>query len=364
MTLNEVLLITVGLLLVVLLLIIVGKRHAEAIRNERDPYVEGLRHLVDVEVDLAYACLKEAVEADTSNIDAYILLGDILRRKGSAERALKVHRDVTVRSDLTPVLRRIALKSLALDYFSLSDWGSAEETLLDLDRIWKTSSWARLRLMDVYEARGSWDDAFTLGRSLLDEDQVTVERLARCRIEEAQSLATVGEGHKARIALKEALKQDPTASEAYMLIGDTYAAEKRTADAVDWWEKLVSSVPVDAGPALARLEDALYELGEFNRMAEIYHRYLESNPGNPDAALALAHFHERRGEVQEAMDILKRYQENSSAPDRLERALALLCYRSGETEVALELALKACLDPEAIELRTVVPVEEEQEMDL
>jgi len=362
MTLNDILLITAGLLLVVLFLIISGRRRLEAVRSERDPYVEGLRHLVDGESDLAYARLLEVVESDTSNIDAYILLGDILRGKGSGERALKVHRDVTVRSDLTPLLRRIALKSLALDHISLHDWGAAEKTLLDLDRIWKSSDWARLRLMDVYEARGSWDEAFTLGKTLLDDDQMTVERLARCRVEEARHLVTVGEGHKARIALKEALKHDPTTSEAYMMIAETYAAEKKTASAIEWWEKLVSTVPADAGPALARLEDALYELGEFNQMANIYHGYLESNPDNPDAALALAHFHERRGEVQEAMDILKRYQETSAAPDRLERALALLCYRSGEPEIALELALKACRDPEAVELHTIHP-EEEKEMD-
>ena len=60
MTLNDILLITAGLLLVVLFLIISGRRRLEAVRSERDPYVEGLRHLVDVEVDLAYACLKEA----------------------------------------------------------------------------------------------------------------------------------------------------------------------------------------------------------------------------------------------------------------------------------------------------------------
>ncbi|MFC1545340.1 tetratricopeptide repeat protein [Gemmatimonadota bacterium] len=362
MTLNDVLLITAGLLLVVLFLIIAGRRRAEAARNERDPYVEGLRHLVDGETDFAYMRLKEAVEADTSNIDAYILLGDILRNKGNGDRALKVHRDVTIRSDLTHPLRRIALKSLALDYIWLKEWEAAEETLLDLDRIWKTSDWPLLRLMDVYEASGSWNDAFTLGKSLQDDDQVSVDRLARCRIEEARYLVTVGEGHKARIVLKEALKYSPAASEAYMLIAETYASEKKTASAVEWWEKLISMVPADAGPALARLEDALYELGEFNQMVNIYQGYLETNPDNPDAALALAHFHERRGEVQEAMDILKRHQEQSTAPERLERALALLCYRSGEPEVALELALKACSDPESVELHTGQR-EEEKEMD-
>ena len=99
-------------------------------------------------------------------------------------------------------------------------------------------------------------------------------------------------------------------------------------------------------------------------MADIYHGFLESNPDNPDAVLALAHFYERRGDVQEAMDILKRYQESSASPGRIERALALLCYRSGEPEIALELALKACRDPEDIELRTMHHEhEEEKEMD-
>lgn len=342
MSVNELLLIAAGLLALVLLASIITRRRTEQMQNTRNPYVEGLRHLVYGETDLAYTSLREAVQTDTSNIDAYILLGDILRDRGSYERAYKVHRDVTVRSDLSPALRKVVLRSLALDYIALQRWSSAEQTLLDLARLTRGDNWPLLRLMGVYESLGDWDAAYELGSRLLDESEVSERRLARCRVERAKQHIAAGEGHKARLNLKDAVKLDSGLAEAHLLIGDTYAGEERMPEAVEWWEKLVEAAPHEAGSVFDRLEASLYEMGEFSRMAEIYRKHLEANPDSPDAVLALAHLLERKGEVQEAADILSRYREASSDQRRLDQALALLHYRAGENEEALDAAIRAC----------------------
>jgi len=89
MSMSDYLLIVAGVLLAVLLIVqLVRRSRRRRTGRGRGSYVEALRHLVDGNEDLAYTRLVETVRVDTSNIDAYLLLGEMLRRGGNLERAL------------------------------------------------------------------------------------------------------------------------------------------------------------------------------------------------------------------------------------------------------------------------------------
>lgn len=344
MAINDYLLIVAGILLLVLLLFQIGRRERRRLTDRgQGSYKEALRHLVDGEIDLAYARLVETVRDDTSNIDAYILLGDLLRQRGNLERALKVHRDATLRTDLSPESNRVLLKSLALDYLAAGRWGAAERTLNDLDhQTRRGSTWARLRLLEVYEAQEDWGAAYELARDLGDHPQVGPARLARYLVEQAARLSAEGHHHKARLVLKDAIKHDRGCADAYGMIGDSYAEEGRIEDAIEWWEQLVRAAPGRAAEVFKGLENHLYELGEFERMAGIYERFLEEDPGNVDATLAFAHFLQRKGQLDRAVDILNRLRPRCAEPSKVEKNLVLLYYRAGEREKALDLAITLC----------------------
>lgn len=354
MSMSDYLLIVAGVLLAVLLIVqLVRRSRRRRTGQGRSSYVEALRHLVDGNEDLAYTRLVETVRVDTSNIDAYILLGDILRRRGNLERALKVHGDVTIRTDLSPSAHRMVLKSLAMDYMAARRLGAAERTLQELDRLARGDRWAQLRLLEVYEAQQDWAAAFQLGRDLQDAPSVDGERLARYKVEQARELLSREEFHKARLLLKEALKFQEDCAAAYLMIGDSYYAEDRTEDAITWWEKLVDQVPERAGGVFKRLEDSLYELGDFGRMTRIYTRYLESNPKNPDAILAMADLLERKGELREAIDLLQHKRSQVPDPVPLDHALVLLYHQAGQKEKALSLAVKLFMQDARDVLTTV-----------
>ncbi len=356
MSTNEILLGVAFLLALALLAIRLDRLRRTRISRGRNPYLEALLHLINDEEDLAYSKLVETVHLDTANIDAYIILGDILRRRSEPERALKVHRNITIRSDLTTRSNVTVLKSLSLDYIALKRWKSAEETLLKLDRLRKSDIWPRMHLLQILEEQGKWKEAFELASMLKDEPEITGERLAGYKVARARPLIEQEAYHKSRIILKEALKQDPSCAEAYLAIGDTYTAEDRIDDAVQWWEKLVENVPDLVTEAFSRLENALYQIGEFSRMADIYSNHLSINPDSTEAAMALAHLLERKGEVSEAIDVLKKHKLHVEETFILDKTIAMLLYRSGNTKEALEVIFGESLlrlshiDPEIEEL--------------
>jgi len=356
MSTDEILLGTAFLLALALLAIRFDRARRTKIKRGRNPYLEALLHLINGEEKLAYSKLVETVHLDTSNIEAYIILGDILRRRGEPERALKVHRNITIRSDLTTRSNVTVLKSLALDYFALKRWKSAEETLLKLDRLRKSDAWPRMRLLEILEEQGKWKEAFELASILEGEPEITSERLAGYKVARARALIEQKDYHKSRIILKEALKHDPFCTEAYLAIGDTYIDEERIDDAVQWWETLVENVPDHVTEAFSRLENALYQIGEFSRMADIYSNHLTANPASAEAALALAHLMERKGEVSEAIEVLKKHRPHVEETYVMDQAIAMLFYRLGNTEEALEVIFgesvqrRSLTDPEIVEL--------------
>ena len=60
-------------------------------------YTEALRALVEGDDQTAFERLKAVVTEDSSNLDAYLKLGDLLRRRGRIDKAIKVHEDLTLR---------------------------------------------------------------------------------------------------------------------------------------------------------------------------------------------------------------------------------------------------------------------------
>ena len=82
-------------------------------------YVEALRDLLDGRPESAFGKLRQVVISDADNIDAYMRLGQILREHKKPDRALQVHKDLTLRQDLGAEQKVAILRHLALDYAGL-----------------------------------------------------------------------------------------------------------------------------------------------------------------------------------------------------------------------------------------------------
>src|SRR3990172_614675 len=63
-------------------------------------YLEALRAIVDGDDHTAFERLKAVVTEDSNYLDAYLKLGDLLRRRGRHDRAIRVHEDLTLRLGL------------------------------------------------------------------------------------------------------------------------------------------------------------------------------------------------------------------------------------------------------------------------
>ncbi|MDH3891984.1 MAG: tetratricopeptide repeat protein [candidate division Zixibacteria bacterium] len=286
-------------------------------------YVEALQDLLDGRAETAFTKLRQVVAEDSSNIEAYLWLGQILRDHKRPDRALQVHKDLTLRTDLTVTEKQSILKQLSRDYAALDDDDMAEAALKELTTTEPAERWAFDQLLQIQQRQSRWSEAYeTAARILKIEANKSKKPLAVFKFQQGLQLSKQKEHHKARIVFKEALGLDPSYAAAYLAIGDSYCDEERFEDAVNFWTKLIEAVPTQGHRAIERLKKALFDLGRFGDIAQICEDILKHSPKDLKARLSLAEFHEKKGDMELAQELLTQIVEDE--PDNLEAILELI----------------------------------------
>jgi lipopolysaccharide biosynthesis regulator YciM len=294
------------------------------VRSSSDEmYVEALKDLLDGHAETAFTKLRQVVSEDSSNLDAYLRLGRILREHNRPDRALQVHKDLTLRGGLTRLQKLDVLKQLALDYAALGNDEMTQAALKEMVSMKPEDRWAYDRLLEAQKKTKRWDDAYeTADRILKIEGDKSKTALAVFKYEQGIELVRKKEYHKARVLFKEALGHDPTYVAAYLAIGDSYVEEHRYEDAVNFWTKLIEAVPSEGHRAIERLKKALFDLGRYGDIAQICEDILKHSPRDLQARLTLAEFHAKKGDLDLAEEILSQIVEEQ--PDNLDAILELI----------------------------------------
>jgi len=286
-------------------------------------YVEALKDLLDGRNETAFTKLRQVVAEDSANLDAYLRLGQILREHNRPDRALQVHKDLTLRGGLTRPQKLAILKQLARDYAAMGNDEMTQAALKEMISSKSEDRWAYDRLLEVQTRLRRWDEAYeTADRVLKIEGAKSKTQLAVFKYEQGLQLCKKKEHHKGRVLFKEALGLDPTYVPAYLAVGDSYVEEQRYEDAVNFWTKLIEAVPSEGHRAIERLKKALFDLGRYGDIAQICEDMLKHSPRDLQARLSLAEFHEKKGDLDLAEEILSQIVEEQ--PDNLDAILELI----------------------------------------
>src|SRR5678816_2009803 len=79
-------------------------------------YFEGLNFLLNEQPDKAIEAFIEVVKVDPQTIELHFALGNLFRRRGEVERAIRMHQNLVERPDLGQEQKMHALHELAQDY--------------------------------------------------------------------------------------------------------------------------------------------------------------------------------------------------------------------------------------------------------
>lgn len=300
--------------LLLLFLIVIGAGAAIYYLQRRDrshvtpitPYAEGLRAMLDGDHMKAIQKLREVVSEDTSNIDAYLRLGTLFAETNDQVRAIKIHKSLTFRADLTTAQKLQVYHALAVDHVRTNDVPRTLEALEQILSLNKKDRWALEKKVELLVNGEDWSGGFDAAQKLANlGGPITPHYLAVLKVQEGLRLGQTKKERDGRIQFREAIKFDNTYIAPYLYWGDSYIREGRTEDAVRIWRRLLSVNPARAHLAFDRLESHLFELGRFSEIEQIYRNLIRSYPQNVHAYAALSRFLDKRGDKGDAIAVLQ-----------------------------------------------------------
>ena len=332
-------LIVITLLVAALLIIsaIALLRRRRMRRADRSGYIAALYALIDLRKDDALRLLTRAVRNGEDDADAYILLGNLLREMKQHEKALQIHRGLTVRPDLTQRQETATRIAIAED---LSELGRIDNAVGMLEAL----AGAR-KDPDILESlhrlqhrRGEYDAAYAALHDLARiSDRAAPADRAAYLTAVACRLIDTGHDEEAKKYLEKSRRDDRNAPATICLSAGLAMASRDLRQAIRLWEQLLTTDISYFQEVAPNLEKALFESSRFEELERILVSLLEAHPSHPLALSRLARFHAKKGDVDRGIDLLEAERENVARDPILAATLAALYLQSDRPAEALSI---------------------------
>ena len=191
-------------------------------------YLRGLSHLLRSEDDRALDAFLEAQPMDPESVELQFAIGELFRRRGEHERALRVHHGILNREDLSAEVRRRAVWELARDYFKIGFWDHAETQLKTLaDSAPEYRERALEMTLTICQRERDFPRALeTLEKFPAQTAGLRRAELAQLRCQCADALPPES-GEAKRKLLLDALRANAYCDRASLALGDLLCAEGR-----------------------------------------------------------------------------------------------------------------------------------------
>jgi len=267
-------------------------------------YIAGLKALIENDENTAFVKLKQAVSDDTDNIDAYLKLGDLFRKRGQVDKAIRIHHELILRKSIAPDAIPAVRKSLVEDYIASKKYALALDVLDKLAKDTMHRQWANEKMRDVYERVGQWEKDYNISKNIL-KSKDEQKKLAAYNFLLGLDLYNAGEFHKARLAFKDSFHYNEDFAESYIMIAESYLAEGRKRDAVEFYQKLAEKAPAEFYRVVDKFEETMFELGQFSDVDGIYRKILAGRPDDSYILKSLARIAEKKNDIRGAIEYLE-----------------------------------------------------------
>ena len=168
-------------------------------------YFRGLNHLLNEEPDKAIDAFVEMLEVDSSTVETHLALGNLFRRRGEVERAIRIHQNLIARPALSREQRAQALLELGQDYMRAGLLDRAENLFRELRETRLHVRPALKNLLVIYEQERDWQACLEVTEALealIGEDFSLQKSHYHCEL--ALSAQSAGRTADARASLTKA----------------------------------------------------------------------------------------------------------------------------------------------------------------
>ncbi|MGA9395105.1 MAG: lipopolysaccharide assembly protein LapB [Azonexus sp.] len=238
-------------------------------------YFQGLNFLLNEQPDKAIDSFLEVAKVDSQTVELHFALGNLFRRRGETERAIRMHQNLIDRPDLQEGVRLHALSELGQDFLKAGLLDRAEEIFNKLVGT-AFEDEAKRNLLEIYQAEKEWQKAIELAREL--PDVASQQEIAEFYCELAAGEIMRSRPDSARAHLEAAMQQNRKCVRASVLQGDLLVQEGNLTGAIDAWQRIEQQDPAFLALVAQRLLETYRKLNQLDVGIALLRGYLERYP--------------------------------------------------------------------------------------
>ena len=238
-------------------------------------YFKGLNFLLNEQPDKAIDAFIEIVTLDPETADMHFALGNLFRRRGETERAIRVHQNLLARPDLPLEQLQHAEYELGMDYLKAGLLDRAEETF---NRLVATQYGvqAQRALLEIFQREKEWTRAIEAALGLQESGAGSRQKeIAQFYCELAQDALVHLHPEDAVPLLEKSLLANRTNVRATLLIGDAQLAQGDVEGALLTWRRVEQQSVPHVALVAQRLMDGYRKVDRPQEGVNLLKSYLE-----------------------------------------------------------------------------------------
>ncbi len=286
-----------------------GRRGSEKSSGQRvtrltSSYFRGLNYLLNEQPDKAIELFLQIAEPDSDTLETQLALGNLFRRRGEVDRAIRLHQNLFTRPLLSAEQRSLALVELGEDYLRAGLLDRAEALYKDLLQVDGQQAIALRQLIEIYQQEQDWESAIAAAEQLCESGDCTNTALvAQFRCELADQALESGDHERARAHLQSALNDHPECIRAELQLGNIELEQQRWAQAARHYERVAKLDPDYVSEIVRPMLTSLDALGDQKRARRLMTELTERERGSA-SLLGLVHLVEQGDGRQAAVELL------------------------------------------------------------
>ncbi|MBU0744006.1 MAG: lipopolysaccharide assembly protein LapB [Gammaproteobacteria bacterium] len=208
-----------------------GWRHGKSKETEPNSafissdYFLGLNHIINDQPDKAVDVFIKMLEVNTDTVETHLALGNLFRRRGEMDRAIRIHQNLIARPQLSQKQRMQALLELAQDYLRAGVLDRAERLFLELIEFGGDVPTSLSSLISIYQQQKDWQQAISTAKKLESLSNISMNSAIAHYYCELADQARLGNRYEqAQTYLKDALRHDKNCARASIILGQIFFA--------------------------------------------------------------------------------------------------------------------------------------------
>jgi len=243
-------------------------------------YFRGLNYLLNEQPDKAIEVFLKLAEVDKQTVETHFALGNLFRRRGEVDRAIRVHQNLIARTGLTEEQKTQAVLELGEDYMRAGLLDRAETLFSDLIKLEASAPQALRHLIAIYQQERDWLKAIEHAERF---EAATGERMgptvAQFHCECAEQQRQRGDLAAARASLQLAFAAESNCVRAGILEGQIEAASGNDHAAIRAFERVARVEPDMLPEVIDPLIAACARHDETHRARAFLVEMMEHHPG-------------------------------------------------------------------------------------